>query len=194
MGEVAEMMLDGTLCEGCGVFLNENSPGHPCHCHACAAENQAEKKTQRISAHHKQQAAQKKVPCPTCGRRVKAAGLADHIRDSHAVNQPALSPHQAPATPDPHEQYKPAFEAWAAADGTYHLAPAKWRVVSIGGVPYDGYVRPYLQDRTVHTFQGFMAGFEAGRADLVAALHEIARHESSEGHIALRALQAVGAA
>lgn len=195
MGEVAEMMMDGTLCQGCGVFINEDAPGHPCSCRDCGAEDKAASKSAKVRAHQERQAAQKKVPCPTCGRRVKAAGLADHIRDSHAaaaLTAPAVA--HAQATPDPRDKHKPAFEAWAAAEGTYQLAPAKWRVVSVGGEPYYGYTRPYLQDRTVHTFQGFAAGFEAGRADLVAALLEIAKHESSEGYIAMRALAAAGVA
>lgn len=35
MGEIAEMHLDGTLCESCGVFLNEEAPGYPCYCEDC---------------------------------------------------------------------------------------------------------------------------------------------------------------
>ncbi len=41
MGEIADMMLDGTLCEGCGVFLNEESQGYPCYCADCENENEA---------------------------------------------------------------------------------------------------------------------------------------------------------
>jgi len=35
MGEIADMMLDGTLCEGCGEFLNNDGPGYPCYCSEC---------------------------------------------------------------------------------------------------------------------------------------------------------------
>ena len=35
MGEVAEMMMDGTLCEGCGSFIDTNPPGHPRRCGDC---------------------------------------------------------------------------------------------------------------------------------------------------------------
>jgi len=31
MGEVAEMMLDGTLCEACGVFIGSDA-GFPQYC------------------------------------------------------------------------------------------------------------------------------------------------------------------
>jgi hypothetical protein len=33
MGEIAEMMLDGTLCEQCGVYIEEGEPeGIPRYC------------------------------------------------------------------------------------------------------------------------------------------------------------------
>lgn len=36
MGEIAEMMLDGTLCEGCGEYIGEGE-GFPRYCcDACA--------------------------------------------------------------------------------------------------------------------------------------------------------------
>ena len=38
MGEIAEMMLDGTLCERCGVFLDGDSPGYPRYCEDCAKD------------------------------------------------------------------------------------------------------------------------------------------------------------
>lgn len=39
MGEIAEMHLDGTLCEACGVFLDGESPGYPRYCSADCAED-----------------------------------------------------------------------------------------------------------------------------------------------------------
>jgi len=37
MGEQAEMHLDGTLCECCGVYLGV-SEGYPVRCKACGAD------------------------------------------------------------------------------------------------------------------------------------------------------------
>ena len=79
MGEIAEMMLDGTLCEGCGVALGGSADGFPRQCSDCAREVRAEKHAQTLT-HHQQI---KKTPCPTCGRKVKAIGLSDHMRDAH---------------------------------------------------------------------------------------------------------------
>jgi len=70
MGEVAEMMLDGTLCEGCGELINLNPPGYPCYCAQCRPN-------------HSKQAVPNKVICPTCKKKVKRTGLRDHIRDAH---------------------------------------------------------------------------------------------------------------
>ena len=51
MGEIADMHLNGTLCENCGVFLNnlekedgtpKSPPGHPRYCSKkCADESNA---------------------------------------------------------------------------------------------------------------------------------------------------------
>ena len=38
MGEIAEMMLDGTLCEGCGVANTGESYGVPWRCGSCKRE------------------------------------------------------------------------------------------------------------------------------------------------------------
>lgn len=75
MGDIADMMLDGTLCEGCGVYLEGESFGVPRYCSGCAdIEHVAP-----VSAI----ASPGKVMCPTCKRHVKAAGLKDHQRDKH---------------------------------------------------------------------------------------------------------------
>lgn len=73
MGKVAEMMLDGTLCQVCGDFMGDDC-GYPRTCAAC----QYEDKVAHSLAHPAE-----KVPCPKCGKRVKAVGLADHVRDVH---------------------------------------------------------------------------------------------------------------
>jgi hypothetical protein len=69
MGEIADMMLDGTLCEGCGVYLEGDGDGIPRYCSSC----------RRIQG----PGPSMKVACPTCGRKVKAVGLKDHQRDTH---------------------------------------------------------------------------------------------------------------
>ena len=38
MGDIADMMLDGTLCEGCGVYLEGEGDGFPRYCPDCEQE------------------------------------------------------------------------------------------------------------------------------------------------------------
>lgn len=78
MGEIADMMLDGTLCQGCGVYLGDDGLGFPTFCASCRREHR-ENAPARYPAPHNPA----KVACQSCGQHVKAAGLADHMRDKH---------------------------------------------------------------------------------------------------------------
>lgn len=72
MGEIAEMMLEGTLCEGCGVYL-EGGDGFPRRCSACPRDEKPNVATPA------------KVECAICKKRVKAVGLRDHMIAVHGV-------------------------------------------------------------------------------------------------------------
>lgn len=39
MGEIASMMLDGELCEACGVYLDGYAPGFPRYCSEVCAKS-----------------------------------------------------------------------------------------------------------------------------------------------------------
>lgn len=97
MGDTSEMMLDGTLCEGCGVYLGGGEFDIPLLCVGCAKER-------RRGGHEvvplgrfwqdqgeKVKARALKAPCPTCGKYIKAAGLEDHARAVHQQQQPTDS-------------------------------------------------------------------------------------------------------
>jgi len=87
MGDIADMMLDGTLCQGCGEYLDRIG-GFPQFCVSCQAQ-------QSIDVHGRPDFGVETKPayvpdpinihCPDCGRKVKRVGLADHRRDSHGV-------------------------------------------------------------------------------------------------------------
>lgn len=38
MGEIAEMMLDGSLCQCCGGYIDDEYSGHPRTCEVCEEE------------------------------------------------------------------------------------------------------------------------------------------------------------
>lgn len=40
MGDMTEMILDGLLCESCGVYIDGEAPGYPRLCEDCEAENE----------------------------------------------------------------------------------------------------------------------------------------------------------
>ena len=84
MGEVADMMLDGTLCEGCGVYMPGEAQGIPRRCRSCrpSKKEQAAINAARSAAMH---AAAKKHPCTICGKRLRLVGMPDHLRDAHGV-------------------------------------------------------------------------------------------------------------
>lgn len=50
MGEIADMMLDGTTCQGCGEFLRDGSdgPGYPGYCAGCARDEREAVQQQKI--------------------------------------------------------------------------------------------------------------------------------------------------
>ena len=101
MGEYAEMMLDGTCCSGCGEFLDANT-GYPVMCGACEralhapkhetrakSKNQTEEKpcikaeSKRNMIMQKWYGGKGKIKCHVCGKRVKAAGLGQHLAQVH---------------------------------------------------------------------------------------------------------------
>ena len=93
MGEIAEMMLDGSLCEGCGTYLGSDLDC-PCLCQECAKERSSDGHVvEKIGKVWVDSGAQLKrgpgllgkhnTSCPTCGKRVRIAGLADHNRVMH---------------------------------------------------------------------------------------------------------------
>ena len=81
MGEIAEMMLDGVLCEGCGVAMPGEAEGYPRRCRYCKRGDQL------LRMHPPVKPGSPMTACKTCGRRVKLRGIADHMRDVHSAGQ-----------------------------------------------------------------------------------------------------------
>lgn len=111
MGEYAEMMLDGTCCENCGEYIGQGT-GYPGYCSSqCAAESGIPTEEANDKPHkcpvckkgfkteggmkmHRQtvHADRRKVDCPGCGKRVKAAGLQMHMEAKGCGNVPHSIP------------------------------------------------------------------------------------------------------
>lgn len=86
MGDIADMMMDGTLCHGCGVYMEGEPGGIPRYCsHECLGDvGDAVAEAMNGDAPAK---ANPRTNCQTCGKRVKKAGLKDHMRDAHGVTR-----------------------------------------------------------------------------------------------------------
>ena len=80
MGEIADAMLDGDLCQYCGVYLGDGD-GYPRPCSSCSSGMEEEaynlpvKKTVRKTVYTAQ--------CDICQRYVKPKGLEMHRRQVH---------------------------------------------------------------------------------------------------------------
>lgn len=98
MGEIADMMLAGILCEGCGEFIDESGPGHPRRCAGCDMSPRTLRSVKRVVGRQRQaerenqqrhQAAKVRKPfaCDQCQKLCRtAAGLADHKRIKHPLS------------------------------------------------------------------------------------------------------------
>lgn len=94
MGEIADMMLDGTLCEGCGEFLDadDGNDGFPQLCAACAQDRRKAGREVRSTGFGtyqdcgelvKKAPPNPKAKCVYCNKKVTKIGLSQHIRDKH---------------------------------------------------------------------------------------------------------------
>lgn len=95
MGDIADSMLDGTVCEACGAYIDDEAEDFPRYCSSqCAKDRGADygadyesipdletdKRTVKVSLN-----ADTKIKCPVCARLVRAIGFKDHQRDAHGV-------------------------------------------------------------------------------------------------------------
>ncbi len=94
MGEIAEAMLDGTMCSQCGEYLGGDE-GFPVVCAGCrrAERHQprvppmnryAIKDAPRIHRPGDPRRLGDKMSCPFCVSRVKVTGFGDHMLTQHS--------------------------------------------------------------------------------------------------------------
>lgn len=96
MGDIADMMLDGTLCEGCGVYMGD-AQGIPGRCAGCAeapaprAPKRPVARSSKADLPKWKQASQGdtsvRYHCNHCLRHFPTQGGADdHVRGTHRRN------------------------------------------------------------------------------------------------------------
>lgn len=108
MGEIAEMILEGILCEGCGEALDDmmggaEAPGYPRRCAGCDMSPRTQRSVRRVvtrereAARHdreRHEAAKARKPhaCDICDRLFRSpGGVAQHKRDKHPTH-PKVDP------------------------------------------------------------------------------------------------------
>jgi hypothetical protein len=78
MGDIADMMLEGVLCQCCGVYIGEGN-GWPAFCSACDREPRSDS-VEKFS----ERTGRKGAGCGKCSRRfVSKAARDQHYRDKH---------------------------------------------------------------------------------------------------------------
>ena len=95
MGDIADMMLEGQMCQGCSEILGDGD-GYPTFCKSCQKEmdcdQYGEPRSKRAHPSKTPNVTSKdgsplyrpgKVNCPTCNKLVKVTGLEQHTRDVH---------------------------------------------------------------------------------------------------------------
>lgn len=74
MGEIAEMMLEGDLCEGCGEYLGDGD-GFPRRCEGCE---------RNVEPYRQHGPKTRNVGCPNCNKKFAThEAYLDHYRAKH---------------------------------------------------------------------------------------------------------------
>lgn len=92
MGEIAEMMLNGDMCEACGVWLDGEGSGYPRYCSPeCAAGRGAYfEPDQHASPRPKK--SRRKHACPDCLKRFRSMhAMKQHWHDMHSAERPVAA-------------------------------------------------------------------------------------------------------
>jgi hypothetical protein len=83
VGEIAEMVIDGCMCQDCMCFIGDGV-GYPRRCASCESEYNRAQKAMRKAA-NKAKPVRRKVACQICGKRVWESGIPNHVKDAHGI-------------------------------------------------------------------------------------------------------------
>lgn len=79
MGEIADGIVEGELCQGCAGYMGE-PVGYPRCCKYCKTLNEIVTTTKDGKPIHRPS----KTNCPHCNKLIKKIGLQQHIEAKHA--------------------------------------------------------------------------------------------------------------
>jgi len=85
MGDIADMILEGQMCQGCGDILGDGD-GFATWCSSCQRDLDIDAYGDKINQPDQiKKAVPEKTQCKTCGKIVKSIGLPDHMKDAHGA-------------------------------------------------------------------------------------------------------------
>lgn len=117
MGEIADMMLEGTLCAGCGEYLDGEGYGIPLYCGGCQPDYNG--------VHNDFGHVERSIPCPHCKKKFKNKnGLRQHIDAVHDIEVTCAECRRTFRNQQAHDQHfeakhmksEPTFKAYAPWD------------------------------------------------------------------------------
>lgn len=91
-GEIADMMLNGTMCAGCGMWLHdgEDGDGFPEYCASCQPDEPltTHKVARRVSNPPARVKSARDTECPFCKKKMRGfGGLKNHMHDTHKAGE-----------------------------------------------------------------------------------------------------------
>ena len=78
MGDIADMMLEGQMCQWCGEILDDGD-GYPVVCAGCQSQHKVDQYGDSLS----KPKPTKKIACYVCGKKVHPIGMKQHCDDKH---------------------------------------------------------------------------------------------------------------
>lgn len=87
MGEIADLMLEGAMCQWCGEFL-DGEGGYPTVCAGCQRKHGVNEFGEDRNKVEPDVKLTRKFPCPIegCKRKLKTKyGVRQHLRMAHSV-------------------------------------------------------------------------------------------------------------
>ena len=86
MGDIADMMLDGTLCEACGCYIDDEDAGFVRYCSDQCAEDRGALAPRKVKIKGPPTPAAKPCICQDCGKPFVSKGARRaHRRVKHSI-------------------------------------------------------------------------------------------------------------
>ena len=88
MGDIADMILEGILCEECGVYIGDGG-GFPRTCDGCRTDRGENRRLEARRERKLLKQQPKSITCAECAKKFwTQQSMMQHCRDKHAMKEP----------------------------------------------------------------------------------------------------------